>query len=250
MPISQRKKSFNRHLGLGQIKYSIILKLKKKMILNEIIYYAVNETTYQAIWPVILLGAGIFLASVIITIIVEDTEPVKGNSIAILGMQGAGKTQLLCNLQNKKYTQYTATIGSEDFKPFELNLGERNVLINAGKDIGGGIENCKIYYERLIDSSDAIFFLFDGQKYLSINDYKKDTMARLDFIYRKKGDKQVVIFATHKDISKSPKRDYQKIKESISDKEYSVLFDKNFIFLNLQEREECIKFLKEKLFSC
>lgn len=30
MPISQRKKSFNRHLGLGQRKYSIILKLKKK----------------------------------------------------------------------------------------------------------------------------------------------------------------------------------------------------------------------------
>lgn len=221
------------------------------MILNEIIYYAVNETTYQAIWPVILLGVGIFLASVIITIIFEDTEPVKGNSIAILGMQGAGKTQLLCNLQNKKYSQYTATIGSEDFKPFKLNLGERNVLINAGKDIGGGIENCRIYYERLIDSSDAIFFLFDGQKYLSKDDYKKDTMARLDFIYRKKRNKQqVAIFATHKDKSNSPKRDYQKIKESISDKEYSVLFEKNFIFLNLQEREECIKFLKEKLFSC
>ena len=75
-------------------------------------------------------------------------------------------------------------------------------------------------------------------------------MARLDFIYRKKVNKQVVIFATHKDKSNSPKRDYQKIKESISDKEYSVLFDKNFIFLNLQEREECIKFLEEKLFSC
>lgn len=221
------------------------------MILNEIIYYAVNETTYQAIWPFILLGAGTFLTLLTLpTIFASYTEPVKGKSIAILGMQGAGKTQLLCNLQNKKYSQYTATIGSEDFEPFNLNLGERNVLINAGKDIGGGIENCRIYYEQLIDSSDTIFFLFDGQKYLSINDYKKDTMARLDFIYRKKGNKQVVIFATHKDKSNSPKRDYQKIKESISDKEYSVLFDKNFIFLNLQEREECIKFLEEKLFSC
>ena len=66
------------------------------MILNEIIYYAVNETTYQAIWPFVLLGAGTFLTLLTLpTIFASYTEPVKGKSIAILGMQGAGKTQLL-----------------------------------------------------------------------------------------------------------------------------------------------------------
>lgn len=35
-----------------------------------------------------------------------DTEPFDGKSLAILGMEQAGKTQLLRNLQGKEYSKY------------------------------------------------------------------------------------------------------------------------------------------------
>ena len=60
------------------------------MILNEIICYAAVQ-----ILPYVLVGAGILLLSWWIACVVDpDPQPVEGKSIAVLGMQAAGKTRI------------------------------------------------------------------------------------------------------------------------------------------------------------
>ncbi len=210
------------------------------MILNEIICYAAVQ-----VLPWILGGVAYFtLLWWICNVLDSDPQPVEGKSIAVLGMQAAGKTLMLATLQNKDYNQYSPTVGEEPYREFILKTGEKTIKIKSGKDIGGGLEYC-LRYEDMINSCDIVFFLFDGYKYLCDKKYKEDAKVRLDFIHRKKGAKQVVVIATRKDKFNYPDKAYKDILNTVFMKSYGELFKTNFLFLDMRDKNDFLsKFVK------
>lgn len=181
---------------------------------------------------------------------------IAGKSIAVLGMQGAGKTHMLANMQGKEYIP-NPTIGKERYEEFFTSSGWRGMFIKSGQDIGGGSENCELFYESMIKDSDIVFFLFDAYKYLNDKEYQIDAQARLDFIHRKTKADQVAIFATHRDQFESIKMSTTSthhatpigkklsadeapmyILETVRGKPYSELFKNNFCFLDMRDINE------------
>lgn len=174
-----------------------------------------NKNAYDAVLPDLLVGGVLW---VLIRTIFKRIE---GKSIAVLGMQGAGKTHMLANMQDKEYIP-NPTIGVERYERFSISKEGRDMIINSGKDIGGGVENCSNFYESMIKDSDIVFFLFDAYKYLSSEEYQKDAQARLDFIHRKTKVNQVAIFATHRD-------QFESIKMSDSPTHYATPIGKKLV---------------------
>jgi hypothetical protein len=203
-----------------------------------------QEAWFWILIPLILLGLG---TTIVITAL-------KGKNIAVLGMLGAGKTQFLANIRNVDYKKYEATLGPEGYDSFSTHLGNRKVTIKKGIDIPGGDDYVKDYYKYLINCSDIVFFLFDSFKYLNEEEYANNVRARLDFIHSKIGDKSIetVIFGTFADKFKdndAVNDAYSKIKKSINGKTYSDLFKKNFLLLDMQNKEELMNLLNNKLFK-
>lgn len=224
------------------------------------IEYLLNDFAFQPLeawfWIIpAIIGAALGGSIVIFATIFggDDSVPVKGKNIAVLGMQGAGKTQFLANIRNESYKDYQATIGSEGYDSFTIHLGDRGVKIEKGKDIGGGDEYIRDYYKDLINRCDVVFFLFDSYKYLNEEKYRENVQARLEFIHRHIGGKSIdtVIFATFAD--KFEKKDavenaYSEIKRSIIGKTYGELFKTNFLLLDMRNKDELMKLLRNKIF--
>lgn len=202
----------------------------------------------EAVWwfiPIILYSA---LAGIITASICEWLIPVKGHSLAVLGMQGAGKTQFLSNIRNIDYNEYSATSGEEKYEKFKTKIGNREVTIEGGMDIPGGPEYIKDYYKVLVDKNEIIFFIFNSYDYLNNRDYRNETQARLDLIFdliEGKG-KSTMLFGTFADRFKddSERREaYNRIKESVSNKSYYPLFKSNYAILDMRNKKE----LNEKI---
>lgn len=196
--------------------------------------------------PMIMLITAAVVMSGTITIIVY--RHLKGKSIAILGMKGAGKTQMLANMRNMPYSEYTATLNPEKYDSFTIHLGNRDVRIAPGKDIAGGEEWIKPYYKEMIEKNDIVFFLFSATKYLNESTYNYDVRARLDFINEHIKEKEPVIFATFADKLKDGEEAFHKIMASISGKGYEALFKDNFVLLDTRDKKELMKHLN-KIFS-
>ena len=197
----------------------------------------------EAVWwfiPIILYSA---LAGIITASICEWLIPVKGHSLAVLGMQGAGKTQFLSNIRNIDYNEYSATLGEEKYEKFKTKIGNREVTIEGGMDIPGGPEYIKDYYKVLVDKNEIIFFIFNSYDYLNNRDYRNETQARLDLIFdliEGKG-KSTMLFGTFADRFKddSERREaYNRIKESVSNKSYYPLFKSNYAILDMRNKKE------------
>lgn len=186
-----------------------------------------------------------------VLIIVVATRPVKGNSLAILGMPEAGKTQFLRNLQGKTYSRYESTNGAVDYGDFEYVYGERRIKVTAGKDIGGSDENIKPYWKKMIEQNDIVVFIFDISRYRKDEKYKRLTNSRLDYIERHIGNKDWAIIASHLDkvnVSKGKEKELAtEMQRCVKGKEYAKLFDLNFFICDLTD---CGQFntIVEKLF--
>lgn len=183
-----------------------------------------------------------------------EFDDIPGKSLAILGMQGSGKTQLLSNIRNVEYKDYAATLGEEAYEPFTIHLGNRDVKIEGGKDIGGGEELIKDYYEEMIKNNEIIFFLFNAYEYRHNSDYQDMTQARLDYIHRKgvSNGKTVAVFGTFADKFKNEedvKRAYSDIKQSVANKTYAGLLNKNFGLLNMRNQKQVMEILDKKIFA-
>lgn len=185
----------------------------------------------------------LLLGGVLWVLIRTIFKRIAGKSIAVLGMQGAGKTHMLANMQGKEYIP-NPTIGKERYEEFFTSSGGRGMFIKSGQDIGGGRENCQLFYESMIKDSDIVFFLFDAYKYLNDKGYQEDAQVRLDFIHRKTKADQVAIFATHRDQFESIKSRLSAdeapmyILETVRGKPYSELFKNNFCFLDMRDINE------------
>ena len=220
------------------------------------------EPTY-AILPFLLIGLGalVFGGAVGAVIAIADSDGtdstnVIGKSMAILGMQEAGKTQLLHTLQNKSYTTYQAT-ATDDYNSFRITINGRVVEFTAGRDIGGDERYIRPYYEKFINEKDAIFFIFDVRRYLDEDVYAKDVKNRLSFIYRKLKDKfpfgvnnRYLIIGSHMDVLQ-PDRQKTAIKElqdSVHGKDYGELFHNNLLLCDLTDRDNLLKnFVERKI---
>lgn len=210
----------------------------------------------EAVWwfiPIIgyalIGGAAGFVFGALIDWFCGEPEPEKGKTIAVLGMQGAGKTQFLANIRNKTYKDYAATIGEEDYEKFNIMLGNRTVCIEGGKDIGGGEELILDYYDDMIKNNDIVFFLFNAFKYINEEKYRKQTQYRLEFINRHSLESKctVNVFATFADMfSNDDERSnaYASIKNSVSGKDYYRLFIPSRFFMQDMRNK---KLLMEKL---
>ena len=216
----------------------------------------------EAVWwfiPIIayaaLAGGGAaIVVGTLISWFCGEPEPEKGKTIAVLGMQGAGKTQFLANIRNKDYKEYAATIGSEDYEKFNICLGNRLLSIEGGNDIGGGEELILDYYEDMIKNKEIVFFLFNAYKYINEEKYRKQTQYRLEFINRHSLDSKctVNVFATFADRFSNDderKKAYTSIKQSVLGKDYSRLFIPSRFFMQDMRNKKLLMEKLEKIFS-
>lgn len=206
-----------------------------------------QEAWFWPIVPIVISLIGLLTT----IIIIGKPKRVEGGKIAILGMQGAGKTQFLANIRGLAYSKYDATVGNNNIDSFKIQLGNRIVKIKKANDIGGGEELIKNYYKDLMSNSDIIFFFFNSYEYINEIKYRNDTQARLEFVNRYRGGKATVIFATFADKfrNKSNRKDaYSKIFESVQSKDYAEIFKYNFFVLDMRERDKLMELLNKKIF--
>jgi hypothetical protein len=128
----------------------------------------------------------------------------KTRRIVILGLKAAGKTTLWNALRGRLNVIPESTL-VENIEKFTIKDGDRCVEIAATKDIGGGKDQVRHYYDELIKDGTFIYFLVDIN---SISKNKDDIKARLykmrDVLKggnggTKKSDCGYQILATHKD---------------------------------------------------
>ena len=209
----------------------------------------ISQPQEAFIWFIPLIFAGVGLVGVVaIAAITSDVEPVSGKTIAVLGMQGAGKTQFLAHLRNMSYKTFSASLGVEKYSTFSTKIGGREVKIEGGMDVPGGDEYVRTYYADLIKKNETIFFFFNTHSYLSDEIYNLNTRARLDFINEKIKDtsKEVVIIGTFADRFEDDnkrKSAFNKILNSVNNKPYGPLFKINFAILDMRKKEMIFDFL-------
>ncbi|MGP1622849.1 GTPase domain-containing protein [Bacteroides heparinolyticus] len=214
----------------------------------------VSLQQHAFIWFIPIIIAATATAAVAILIANSESTPssgVEGESIGVLGMPGAGKTQFLNNLRGKDYPEYTQTINETPYKSFKVKVNGREKTIKEGEDIPGNEYAVREYYERFLKEKDIVIFLFDAKKYKEDNKYQDASNARLDFINRhKKGDKSHFIIGTHVDQIKIRKGEslLTIMQELIKGKDYEGLFHHNFSVRNLTDSKD-FEELKEIIFQ-
>ena len=213
-----------------------------------------QQAIIPLLWVIVAAIDVITLTWATCAIFSGDPKPIKGKSLAVLGMQGAGKTHFLANIRNIPY-ENTSTISGEKFKQFNLIIGNRQVVVNEGIDIPGGEEAIREYYVKLIKENEIVFFLFDSFKYINEREYRENTQNRLDFIYRHSSDSNncsVILFGTFLDhFSSDDERNNARasIKNSVSGKVYSQMFmDNRFFMLDMRNKDVLKNNILNKIF--
>lgn len=205
-----------------------------------------------------------FASGVVIGVILENSTPTVGKKLGVIGMKGAGKTTYLSHLGLVEHDG-----GGTKWKTYEakmVHVGNRDLKIASGMDIGGEEGFVKLYKPWLIgdEKKDIIIFIFNGYRYLNDEEYGKDTRSRLDFIYNTykqanndvKEYKNIVLMASHLDEyvkkDKYSGEDVKKMQDdiikSVASKEYDALFKNNFFVVDLRNKEFVDK-INNKIFA-
>ena len=210
----------------------------------------------MAFWPLLLLGGLLVGGAVIIIANSTETTTTQGKSIGILGMQESGKTSLLNILRRVAYNQYTAT-NVDAYKDFDCEINGKSYRIKSGADIGGDELYIPKYYRDLIPTYDIIFFIFNVNKYLKSIKYMTETNARLEFVHRHLLEKykteasikkHLVVIGSHMDnLSESEQKNaLSRCQNSIKFKTYSMMFNNNFMLLDLTKPGKVRSMFAEK----
>lgn len=210
-----------------------------------------------AVWWI----GGVLITAIVSIIVVSRLTRLKGNSIAILGPQGCGKTSLYRILQNRRYDRVKdGGTSVEEYNSFKSNIVNKNVHIEGGKDIGGSRDYVPTYYKQMINEKDIIIFLFDINEYLSDVDYANDVHDRLDFIWPKLKAKygsddvksKYALIGTHYDLvpKEKSKKAYEELSHRFNREEFVGMLKNNTILADLTkpDNKELSKCL-EKLFG-
>jgi GTPase SAR1 family protein len=163
--------------------------------------------------------------------------------LAILGMQGSGKTTIYDFLKNGKKAGDTTNV--DDYEEFNYKIDTKtSIIIRKGKDIGGRDEFIKPFYKKMINDTnvDVCLFVFNAKEYLSNEEYRGGVNARLHFLFEngilKKKTKVIGSFLDHFTIGEQSKVK-SKIIDHIKDKSYAeLLSSQNFYLSDLTNRKQ------------
>ena len=228
------------------------------------IYTTASYDANYAFLPIIIgVGVGLAMFTAVFMIInnsdsSKETTKISGTSLGILGMQEAGKTQLLRTLQNKPYSKRDEGTSTDDYAPFDITINGRQYKFQAGKDIGGDELYITPFYKQFIKDKDAVFFIFDVHRYLDDSEYAKNVKIRLSLVYRhlkKKHNNQSIsgkylIIGSHMDelTSSQQKKTVKDVQASVAGKDYAALLLNNLLMCDLRNREELLEnLIKRKI---
>ena len=172
-----------------------------------------------------------------------------GKKIAVLGMKGAGKTRFYKFLQQVEYVEGQTYEGK--YPQFTYTKADgTTILISEGTDIGGGEEFIPTWYEKLLEESDSIVFVFDLFQYDKDKKYQSQTNARLEFIKNHMAtDKDILTLLTHIDqFGKKYKEAVNKFADNIKGKNYADIVLRNYAPVNMTESEQLRK-IENKIFK-
>ena len=205
--------------------------------------------------PIIIWSAtGAITTAIIIALGISFWKGRKQIYMSVLGMQSAGKTTWYDYLRGENRASEGATSGGVEISEFTItykdNKDTRELTIAKGLDIDGTEDSIREFYKAQIEKSDVVFFFFDINKYLEIEEYQRVVNSRLDFIYDliKENDKNlddVYLIATHLRKVEDAKKALKKVRNILSEKRYKV-FTKQLSGIEMQNKEEMEK-LKIKL---
>lgn len=129
-----------------------------------------------------------------------------------------------------------------------IKIGEREIKIAAGDDIGGTQAYMKQYGEEWIEKKDIIVFIFNAEEYLNEDEKKREVRAYLDFIFRhakktKKNEENIVILASRRDAFDDKDNPRDRILNDLAGKDYVSLLKTNFMVADLREKKNVEPFL-------
>lgn len=194
----------------------------------------------------------LWIIAFFVGILIGGLTSVTGKHIAVLGMQGAGKTRFYRFLQGKEYIEgdSSETI-QEKYEGFDyIKSDGTTVHIKEGYDYGGSEEIALQTNEKLISENETIFFIFDFYKYITQETYKDKTNGRLNFIMKKIGDKQLYVIGTHTDLIKDSElfdRSKKAFEGYILAMGYDGKLEKSFALINMTNQME-LKKVVDKIF--
>lgn len=147
-------------------------------------------------------------------------QMLNGKHIAILGGRGVGKTTLLHFLRTGKIQSSFEQTSIDDYKSFSFKVGNSELHVKDGHDIGGGHFQHSAWRKQ-IEESDIVFYLINVDKLLNkdtayINDTKGDLNAIKDAIAEKKGKTAVFLIINHADKQSDYSNNRQKFEEKVS----------------------------------
>ena len=122
--------------------------------------------------------------------------------IAVLGLQGAGKTTFQNYFREVQYTGSTPPEGDiyENPNEFKVPNTSKRIVLQEGRDVSGSNEAIRNTYPEVINESDTIFYLFDVDKFFENEEYKGETKALLFFILSRKKKQKIILLASHADL--------------------------------------------------
>lgn len=214
------------------------------------------ELNYAFWWyiPIIAVLIGGTIA------ILSGPQKTDGKSLGVLGMTSSGKTSFLTNLG--LIDDFSLVTSVESYAARTIKIADREITIQQGEDIGGNESFIIEYYKKWITEKDIIVFIFDGEMYLTDEEYRDKTQSRLSFIYNQfmiknaeKTDedrinalKNAVIIASHSDQHKEGQEHMRKaIISSIEEKDYKDLFNTNLFGADLRIIQE-VQNIANKIF--
>lgn len=169
--------------------------------------------------------------------------------IAVLGMQGSGKTQFLKTLQGIPYSSYLET-SEVEYESFDVKFPNgKTVKIESGIDIGGSDSPRFVgRYKEIAANCDAVILVFDVYKFQQDSEYRLMTRSRFEFLNNGLDgldDRKVVIgsFADKYTTEEEKVKAQRFVYENLSDV-YPQISARNFFMRDMRERSQVLDVLQ------
>lgn len=207
-----------------------------------------DVVVYKAIFPPVWILLPLLS---ILGLVVWKWKKLSGTSIAVLGAEGVGKTQLYYTLQGKVYDDPKQT-NWDDIPEFDYECNGKTYKIKNGEDWGGN-EGLRSVWWDLVKGKDIIVFIFDVNKYLTEPEYEKKTNSIMADVWNllkvnEKENKHICI-GSHLDELKSYKKEKAKadVQDKLKNTPYSELVKRNFDLIDVRDKKQVEGIFKKVL---
>lgn len=192
----------------------------------------------------------------------DDFKGEKSVNLAILGPNEAGKTTLWNFFRGTPdYKDYHETEGTISVSFITSNIvwtaikpdKSESKLKFKGYDINGNGDFIRRDWEKLIEKSNMVIFVFNAYEYLKNTDYQRDINQRMQFVHstvvkQTDGTKRGIwLLGSYADKLSDRKKDWETIIDIIKKKPYCEISNNNAC-INLTNGDELKKYYK-KMFA-